>query len=222
MEMDPQDDNFENAGTTVPGTTDQNDDEFQNVNTQHRLKRKKTFFNSRNSTGGWCGKQCVNCFKRLFKLMYPIKMKEAKTPAGQYIRFLLRLACVMHCLFFSFSLAFVGFRPMIVNLLMAAWSYSAFLTLRQWVIVFHLIFLCIATCGGFRDLLYKESQESTQQIATIVLCVCYILMIYYLGRAYCVFVKRGGIKGRVEEDSDEENTGKKKRRYVKKVEQEDE
>ena len=109
---------------------------------------------------------------------------------------------------------------MIVNLLMACWSYSAFLTLRQWTIVLHLMFLAIATCGGFRDLIYKESQESTQQIATIVLCVCYVLMIYYLGRAYCVFVKRGGIKGRNAEysDDEEEGGGRKKRRYVKKVE----
>ena len=133
-----------------------------NPERKHKLKRKKTFFNSRNSTQGWCGKQIVMCFKRMFKTLYPIKMKEAKTPAGVSIRFLLRLVCVMHCLFFSFSLAFVGFRPMIVNLLMAAWSYSAFLTLRQWTIVLHLLFLCIATCGGFRDLIYKESQESTQ------------------------------------------------------------
>ena len=46
-------------------------------------------------------------------------------------------------------------------------------------------------------------------------------MIYFLGRSYCVFVKRGGIKGRVEVDSDDENTGGKRRRFVRKVEQEE-
>ena len=48
-------------------------------------------------------------------------------------------------------------------------------------------------------------------------------MAFYLGRAYCVFVKRGGIKGKVSEDSDDENTGgKRRRRFVKKVEEESE
>lgn len=126
-----------------------------------KLKKKPTFFNSKRSSKGWCMKKIYNFFKAIFKHLYPSKMKKAWSKAGKWLRQVIGWTCFLHCLFFTFSLAFVGFKPMIVNLFLATWCYSAYLTLRYWIIIFHLIFLISASSGGCYDVVYQNSGKDS-------------------------------------------------------------
>lgn len=140
-------------------------DNYQKMQTPDKkgpkLKKKATFFNSKRSTKGWCTKKIYNFFKAIFKHLYPSKMKKAWSKYGKWLRSVIGWTCFLHCLFFTFSLAFVGFKPMIVNLFLSMWCYSAYLTLRYWIIIFHLIFLISASSGGCYDVVYQNSGKDS-------------------------------------------------------------
>jgi hypothetical protein len=49
-----------------------------------------------------------------------------------------------HFFFFLLSLMYIGFVPMLQNILLLLWGYSVYLTLREWAIIIYIIL--IITC----------------------------------------------------------------------------
>ena len=81
----------------------------------------------------------VRLFIYIFLKMYPVKPKEAPTREGKVLRRLFGCFCILHVLSFVVCLAFIGFSRMMVELSLACFSYSAYLTLREWVICLYVI-----------------------------------------------------------------------------------
>ena len=104
-------------------------------------------------------------------------------------------------MFFAVSLAFIGFKPMITNLFLATISYSIYLTLREWMIVFYLFLLL--SCGIVGGIAWASDQESTstaglqssQVLALITDLGITVLNFVMISRWYWRFRKSGGIKG---------------------------
>ena len=83
---------------------------------------------------------------------------------------------------------------MIINLMLAAWSYSVYLTLNEWKVGMYFLFLFASTFSGlFYGL--EQKKESIQKMGLIINCSFYCLNIYFIGQAYYSFRKSGGIKG---------------------------
>mmetsp|Transcript_35844 Transcript_35844/g.54955 ORF Transcript_35844/g.54955 Transcript_35844/m.54955 type:complete len:189 (+) Transcript_35844:28-594(+) len=137
---------------------------------------------------------CVRLFKKIFKKMYPVSPKTAWTTQGKWLRTCLGAACFFHCLFFIFSMAVVGFTTMLCNLLLCVWSYSAYLTLREWTVLFYFFLLATTTIYMITDGV-QSKKESVQVIGILVNALFYVLAIYFIGTAYLYFRKNGGIKG---------------------------
>ena len=137
---------------------------------------------------------CVKVFRKIFKNLYPINQKTAWTSQGKWLRRCIGIACFLHCFFFIFSLALVGFPSMIINLILASWSYSVFLTLNEWKVALYLFFLGASTFSGlFYGL--EQKKDGMQKMGLIVNCSFYCLNIYFTAQAYWSFRKTGGIKG---------------------------
>jgi len=49
--------------------------------------------------------------------------------------------------FFILSLALIGFIPMLQNTVLLIWSYSVYLTLREWAVILYIVLIitCIIT-----------------------------------------------------------------------------
>ena len=90
----------------------------------------------------------MRCTKKIFMRLYPAQKKHAWTKQGQWLRTMLGTACAAHILFFVVALAFVGFQTMLVNLVLASWSYSVYLTLNQCSVFLYIFFLMAATFIG--------------------------------------------------------------------------
>ena len=159
------------------------------------LKRKRTFFNSKKSAGGSCSKNMFKLARKIFTNMYPKKLKPALTPEGQWLRKCVGWAVVLHILFFTFCLAFVGFLPMITNLFLAAFSYSVFLTLRECQVIVYIVMLLGALCEFYSNLFYHEDMDSTQRMGLLAMMMAIAWMTWVAGNAYYWFRKSGGIKG---------------------------
>ena len=83
---------------------------------------------------------------------------------------------------------------MIINLILASWSYSVFLTLNEWKVALYLFFLGVSTFSGlFYGL--EQKKDGMQKMGLIVNCSFYCLNIYFTAQAYWSFRKTGGIKG---------------------------
>ena len=99
-----------------------------------------------------------------------------------------------HMCFFVISLAFVGFEAMIFALLLGTWSYSCYLTLREWSVGLYILF-SLATAFY---LLYAGAgfdAESTQVVGLLANSGFDVCAAYYTARAYYYFRKTGGIHG---------------------------
>ena len=79
--------------------------------------------------------------ERLFFTWYPSTAKEPRTAQGRRIRKAMRLALAIHILLFFFSFAVVGFMSSLINFLMASWTYSITLTLREKQMIFYIFIL---------------------------------------------------------------------------------
>ena len=67
----------------------------------------------------------------LFLWMFPVVKRRAYTRTGRRLRSFFGWVCVGHAFFFVFSLAIIGFFPMIENLILGFYTYSMYLTIRQ-------------------------------------------------------------------------------------------
>lgn len=115
----------------VDEEADFDDDDYRRMNDKNSQFPKK-------SNDNFCMKNCKRCFKRF----YPKKPIAAKTEVGGKLRFFYKAAVVLHILFFIFCLAIVGYRSMTFNLILAAMSYSCFLTLSNSSSCMYFLFLC--------------------------------------------------------------------------------
>jgi len=78
-------------------------------------------------------------FRWLFKKMFPKHPKRTMTPEGTWLRRIIGLFCVCHCFAFAFMMAFVGWSNSMFELYLIIFSYSAYLTLREWVLILYLL-----------------------------------------------------------------------------------
>ena len=79
-------------------------------------------------------------------------------------------------------------------LLLGTWSYSCYLTLREWSVALYILF---STAVAFY-LLYAGAgvnAESTQVVGLLANSGFDVAAAYYVGRAYYYFRKTGGIHG---------------------------
>ena len=141
----------------------------------------------------------VGCFKRLTKKLYPIQAKRTWTKQGSWLRKIICACLIANLLFFVVSLAMIGFEPMAMNLILATWAYSVYLTMNELSIILYIVFLIGATINGIYWL--KENDNlafpltNSQIMGFGMNMMTHLVSIYYLGRAYYYFRKTGGIKG---------------------------
>ena len=142
---------------------------------------------------------CWRFFNRVFHKMYPAKKKDVHTSQGAWLRTMAGVAMFFDFCFFVFALAIVGFRAMIIDLLLGVWGYSVYLTLREWTVILYIIFKALAAFGLMFDndsgSSYSGQMASTQIFGLFLNAGFHILSIYYVGRAYFYFRKNGGIHG---------------------------
>ena len=86
-----------------------------------------------------------DCGARVFFYLYPSKAKTIPegNEAGEYLRIMLLIALALHAGLAFFCLAFVGFWPMLINVIQAAFAYSCYLTMREKEIIFYLFLLLV-------------------------------------------------------------------------------
>ena len=90
----------------------------------------------------------IRLFRKILKMFYPSVMIKAQTKAAEDLRCIVRCSTMLHIFFFVFCLALVGPKEMFVNMMLALWAYSCYLTLYDMEILMYLLFLASATIGG--------------------------------------------------------------------------
>ena len=137
---------------------------------------------------------CVSCIIRTFKKMYPSHPKIAYTIQGQKLRSKEKLFTFLNIVGCVLSLAFLGFGPMADCAMLLAFSYSAYLTLREWVIVLH---ICLTFCSVFQTLnTLAAVSHMNQQFICFIIIGFFLYQGFFVSRYYFKFRKFGGIKGR--------------------------
>jgi len=137
---------------------------------------------------------CVRTFKKCFKRFYPMKPARCLTEQATWLQKLMKIAIALHTFFFVFSLALVGFKSMLFNLMLTCWAYSCYLTLSAMSCLLYLVSLILcAFYAIFRGL--GEKTESYQQIGIVANAAFYIAMTYFIGKAYMAFRYSGGLDG---------------------------
>ena len=90
----------------------------------------------------------MRCGKKTFNRLYPAQQKKAWTTQGKWLRSCIQAGFTIHLIFFVGSLLFIGFMTMLISLMLAAWSYSCYLTMNQCSIIFYMFLLIMATIYG--------------------------------------------------------------------------
>ena len=109
-------------------------------------------------------------------------------------------ATIIHFILTLLSLALIGFKPMVFNLIQCMWSYSCYLTLRERECVVYLIILlmqvayCVSRILGLGDN-DGEKKGTFQSLGNMIILGCCILLGYMVGKAYWDFHKHDGLKG---------------------------
>ncbi len=118
-----------------------------------------------------------------------------ETTDGRRVRKAVLFSLILHIILFFFSFAVVGFRPMVMNFLLACIAYSCYLTVREKEIVIYLVLL---TIGSFDDMvsLKKDVLGNLQVLGKIINLVTYCLLLYVVGKSYYAFRHAGGLHGR--------------------------
>ena len=139
-----------------------------------------------------------DCGARVFFYLYPSKRKEIPegNDDGEYLRVMLLIAIILHSGLAFFCLAFVGFWPMLINVIQAAFAYSCYLTMREREVVFYLFLLIVQVVTQFLGLFEPKTENDQGSLkflgAMICICVCAVLG-YLVGKAYYSFRVVGGL-----------------------------
>ena len=93
--------------------------------------------------------------------MFPAVPKQVFTRQGAWLRSMAKVFMVLDFAFFVFTLALVGFQPMILNLVLGVLGYSLYLTLREWIVILY----CICKVGAAFSLIFggQSSNSSYSQ-----------------------------------------------------------
>mmetsp|Transcript_13308 Transcript_13308/g.22602 ORF Transcript_13308/g.22602 Transcript_13308/m.22602 type:complete len:187 (-) Transcript_13308:41-601(-) len=131
--------------------------------------------------------------------MYPKEPKVLATKQGAWLRAMCGVFCLLHNVFFVVALAITGFSPMIVSLLLAVWSYSAYLTVREWTVLLYVFFLGLSSflmvADNFEDKTTRYNENTLMPIGFFLQVGMQVTGVYYIGKAYFYFRKTGGIHG---------------------------
>lgn len=128
-------------------------------------------------------------------MWYPSEAKKPLTPNGRRVHKTMICACTIHIILFLFSFAVVGFNSMMLNLVMACWTYSIYLTLREKQTIFYLLLLLLGTVEGIYNLLTEEL-GNLQILGKMINIVWYITIGYIVGKNYAMFRNSGGLHGK--------------------------
>lgn len=86
--------------------------------------------------------------KRVFNRLYPSRPKQTDTLEGDNLRRAIGWSCFLHWFFFLASLTFIGFTSMITQIILGIWSYSCYLTLREWQTIIYMVIMLFAAVGA--------------------------------------------------------------------------
>ena len=136
-----------------------------------------------------------NFFARTFFCLWPNQNKQSFTDEGRRMRYAMASVTALHGFMFVLSLCLVGFFPMLYNLLLAAWAYSCYLTLREREIIFYFIMVVLAGTLEVLRLLDDKSEGSWQSLGGMVQIGLYVLGLYIAARYYHAFRVSGGLHG---------------------------
>ena len=111
------------------------------------------------------------------------------------MRYAMAAVTALHGFMFVLSICLVGFFPMLYNLILAAWAYSCYLTLREREIIFYFIMIVVVVTLEVLRLFDEKKEGSWQSLSSIVLLGLYGLTLYISGRYYHAFRVSGGLHG---------------------------
>ncbi len=96
-------------------------------------------------------------FGKVFFTLYPSKPKQLSTHEGKRLRTHIGVFMLFHMMFFVTSLTAVGFLPMLTELGFVIWTFSCYLTLREWEIILYLVALSCAAIYGLLNLFANKN-----------------------------------------------------------------
>ena len=85
------------------------------------------------------------------------------------------------------TIAIVGFIPMLINILNAAWAYSCYLTLREREIIFYFILLFLSLVDNTWNLFDNDKKGNVQVLGHLICIAVDVLLGIYIGKAYYHF-----------------------------------
>ena len=86
---------------------------------------------------------------KLFSKMFPAKEKKLYTVQGSHLRAFFGFMLALNITAFLGSLVLVGFKTMLYAILLTTFSYSGYLTLREWVVILYILMLGACACDCF-------------------------------------------------------------------------
>ena len=141
----------------------------------------------------------IRCFKKIFIKMYPSGAKTLYTSQGIWLRRMAVVFLFLDIIFTVFSLAMVGFLPMIQDLCLACLGYSMYLTIREWVVMLYLLLKLVFGLGLIwqdqSNMSYLEQTNTIMKFGQIANATFHLLSVFFVGKAYYYFRKNGGIWG---------------------------
>ena len=137
-----------------------------------------------------------SCFSYIFFRYYPQQKKKTETHEGEQFRFCLGLDTAVHVVLFFGSFAFVGFKSALINLALACWAYSCYLTMREKQAIFYVVLLVLAFAFSIVDLT-RDLYGNLQFVSKLVNLVLYGILGVYTCYRYRDFRKSGGLHGTV-------------------------
>ena len=119
----------------------------------------------------------------------------AFTEEGRWLRTCTCIATIIHTLLYLLCLAIVGFLPMILNILNAAWAYSCYLTLRERELAVYFVILIGQTVDHVVTIFGDKDLGNVQVLGHLICTTFIVLTGFYVGRAWYHFRKTGGLRG---------------------------
>ena len=91
---------------------------------------------------------------RVSRSLFPPRPLKAYGPGAKRLRDLMLSASGLHLVQFAISLALFGFAAMMKDLALACLTFSAYLTLKPWLISTYLFLIATGSAIGFYQLLF--------------------------------------------------------------------
>ena len=109
-------------------------------------------------------------------------------------------AVLVHSLLFTGCLALVGFWPMFYNLILAFWTYSCYLCIRELYILAYVVLTGLALASEIAFNFSPGKRDgSIQSIGSLVLMLVYVLQMYMALTYYYWYRVSGGIHGNLKQ-----------------------